>query len=306
MTQLISKSASYIAARNKLGDHRKVFDSLTDALAALKSIYATENFPADFPTVAARVGLIDVTGDDTVPPLAEWPAEYQNAQVCVSFIGVRGLKDSDKPDAKEVNGAKGFTLYPLYSIDAIRADESGEKWLWKIAEKEASHVAMRGLRNVALALGADALAAAAMAMPLTVSDYVEESESDAMDTTAFDKMWKQFRKMLSEDAATAALVPGLPQKAEVLKSIRSAAYAREQYADLESIGTFRFIGETMANIIDVMHKQAVDEGQEFELDSSDIRGWIAGRDTKTFAGPRKTEQADLTKVNFAAFMTGNA
>jgi len=306
MTQLISKAPAYIAARNVLGDVRKVFDSVGDAIAALKKIYSTENFPADFPTLAARVGLVDVTGDDSIPPLADWPAEYASSMVAVSFIGVRGLKaDPNDPKSKDVNGARGFVMYPLYSIDSIQADESGPKWLWKIAEKEASHVAMRGLRNVAPALGTDALAAAAMAMPLTVSDYVEESDSEGFDSTAFDTMWKNFRKALAEDPATAALVPGLPAKAEVLKCIRSKPFAVEQYPDLESIGTFTFIGEAMAGIIDTMREAAISSGQEFDLESTEIRSWLAGRDTKTFQGPRKVEPLDTSKINFAAFMQQN-
>jgi hypothetical protein len=306
MTQLISKAPAYIAARNVLGDVRKVFDGVEEALTALRSIYATEGFPADFPTVAARVGAVDVSNADSIPPVSDWPAEYATSLVAVSFIGVRGLKaDPNDPKSKDVNGARGFSIYPLYSIDSIRADESGEKWLWKVTEKEASHVAMRGLRNVAPALGTDALAQAAMAMPLTVSDYVEESESEAMDTTAFDSTWKDFRVMLAQDPATAALVPSLPSKSEVLKCIRSKPYAVEQYDAMESIGTFEFIGNTMAAIIDHMRERAIASGEEYALESTEIRDWLANRATKTFAGPRKPE-LDVKSVDFASFMKAAA
>jgi len=297
MTQLISKAPAYIAARNILGDYRKVCDDLPTAIGVLKSIYATKDFPGDFPTVAARVGLIDVTGDDTIPPVTEWPAEFGTAQVCVSFIGLRGLTDDA---GKAVNGAKGFAVYPLHSLDAIRSNEDGESWLYKIAEKEGSHIALRGLRNVAPALGNDALAAAAMSMPITVSDYVEESTSEGLDTTAFDTLWKQFRKMLSETPDTAALVPSLPNKSEVLKAIRSTAYAKQEYEQLESIGAFRFIADTMANIIDHMRGEAVAKGEEFELDSAEIRGWVATRDTKVFAAPVKAA-LDPSKIKLTGF-----
>lgn len=300
MTQLASKSPAYIAARNKLGDHRKVFDSVTDALATLRAIYAIEGFPQEFPTVGARIGLIDVTGEDSIPPLAEWPEEYRadGVQVCVTFIGVRGIKDES---GKEVNGARGFSVYPLHPIDAIMGDESGTKWLWKVVEKEASHVALRGLRNVNPALGTDALAQAAMDMPLSVADYVEESTREAMDTTAFDKLWKTFRTMLQNNAATAALASRLPQKGEVIKAIRSSAFAKSEYEQLESMGAFKFIAETMAGIIDAMRNEAVEKGEDFELDSSEIRGWLATRDTKVFASPKKPE-GDLSTVDFAAFL----
>lgn len=302
MTQIKSKSPEYVAARKILGDHRKVFESVEDAIAALKAIYTTvPNFPQDFPAVAAgpTLGLIDVTGDDSIPPIAEWPAEYRatGVKVCVTFVGVRGLKDED---GKEVNGARGFAVYPLHPLDAIQADDTGLGWLWKVAEKEASHVALRGLRNVSVAMGVDAFADAAKSMPLTVSDYVEESTRESMDTTAFDTLWKDFRKMLQESAATAPLVPALPGKAEVLKSIRSKAYALETYPDLEKMGSFLFIGQTMAALIERMRESAIASGNDFELDAEEIKGWIAGRDSKVFAAPKKIE-ADLGKVDLGAF-----
>lgn len=297
MTTLISKSAAYIAARTTLGDHRKVFDSLSDAIESLAKIFATEGFPAEFPVVAARIGVVDPT--IPLPAFDKWPDEYKNAgtRICVSFIGIRGLKD-DKDQA--VNGARGFAIYPLHAIDAIRADESGEEWLWKIAEKEGSHVALRGLRNVTPALGTEALAAAAMSMPLSVADYVEESTRDSMDTSAFDAIWKRFRKILGERPQTAALVPSLPTKGEVLKAIRSKAYALQEYKDLEDINSFTFIATSMAGVIDHMRAEAIKAGAEFEMDSSEIRGWLATRDTKVFP-TRAVVESDLSTVDFDAF-----
>lgn len=305
MTQvnaILSKSAHYANARKVLGDHRKVFESVGDALTALKTIFASEAFPQAFPVVGARIGLIDVTGEDTIPPLTEWPEEYrrEDVKVAVTFIGVRGLKDDAGKDA---NGAKGFAVYPLHPLDAIQTDETGLEWLWKVAEKEASHVALRQLRNVNPALGSDALAQAAMEMPLTVSDYVEESTRESMDTTAFDTLWKQFRKMLSESAATAALVARLPTKSEVLKAIRSKAYAEETYPELESMGSFKWMATTMASIIDTMRAAAIETGEDFEMDSDEIKGWIATRDTKIFAAAKRPE-VDLSSVDFGAFMSG--
>jgi hypothetical protein len=312
MTSITTKSAMYIAARAKLGDHRKTFDSINDAFAALKSIYSivigegesAKPFPSDFPVVAARVGLIDPTGDDSIPPLAEWPAEYrgEGVQICVSFLGVRGIKDTD---GKETNGARGFVVYPLHPLDAIQADESGIEWLWKLVEKESSHVAFRKLRGVNPALGTDALAQAAMEMPLSVSDYVEETRAESMDTSAFDALWKRFRGMLQNNPSTAAVASRLPQKAEVIKCIRSAAFAKEEREQLESMGAFKFIAETMASLIDAMRQEAVDKGEEFDMDSNEIRGWLAKRETFVFPSTRKPE-GDLSTVDFAAFLQGPA
>lgn len=303
MTQanvITTKSKEYANARKVLGDHRKVFESVASAIAALKSIYSTDGFPQTFPVVGARIGLIDVTNDETIPPVDQWPEEYRSdsVKVAITFIGVRGVGDDGKQ-----NGARGFALYPLHPLDAIQADETGIDWLWKVAEKEASHVALRGLRNVNPAFGNDALAQASMDMPISVSDYVEESTREAMDTTAFDTLWKRFRKMLSDSAATAALVARLPSKSEVLKAIRSKAYAEETYPELESMGSFTWMASTMAAIIDNLRTQAIEAGEDFDLESDEIKGWLATRDTKVFAAPKKIE-ADLSTVNFGAFMSG--
>lgn len=300
--QIVSKSKAFIAAREVLGDHRKLFESTTAAIDALKLIYANPEFPAEFPTVAAGVGLVDLTAEDSIPPLADWPEAYRadGGIICVSFLGVRKIQGDD---GKEYNGARGFVIMPLHGIDAIRAEDSGDAWLWKIIEKEEGHVALRGLRGVDSALGSDALAAAAMQMPLSVADYVEESTREGLDTSAFDDTWKQFRKLLAESPATAAMVPGLPTKGEVLKSIRSKAYAAEQYPDLESINAFVFIAESMARVIDNMRKKAIAAGKEYELDSTEMRGWLTGRDTKVFP-QQKVAEFNPAKVDFGAFMAG--
>lgn len=305
MANITSNSAVYKAAREKLGDHRKDFDSLTDALATLRAIYAIDGFPQEFPTVAARLGLVDVSGEDTIPPVSEWPVEFSapGVSVVVTFIGVRGIKVSSDPNDKPVNGARGFAIFPLHPVEAITADDSGNDWLKKVITKESAHVALRGLRNVNPALGTDALVAAAQSMPLSVSDYVEESTSEGLDTAAFDKLWKQFRKLLSEDPATAALAVELPNKAEVIKAIRSAAFAREEYGNIESMGGFKWIGETMAATVDGMKAAASQEGEDFDFDSAEIRGWLAGRDSKVFTTPKRAA-ADLNTVDFAAFSFG--
>lgn len=302
MSTIVTKSAEYANARKVLGDHRKVFDSVADAIKALKSIFATEGFPQAFPVVGARIGLIDVTNEDTIPPVSEWPAEYSidGIKVAVTFIGARGI--TDPTTGKESNGAKGFALYPLHPREALQDDESGIAWLWKVIEKEMSHVALRGLRNVPEGLGTAGLEQAAMDMPLTVSDYVEESTRDAMDTTAFDNMWKDFRALLSSQPSTAALVLRLPAKNEVLKGIRSKAFAQENYADLEGINAFTFIGNTMATLIDTMRANAIANGTDFDAESDEIKAWLAGRDTKVFAAPRAKVEADLGTVDFSAFV----
>ena len=308
MTPLHTTSDAYKFARAKLGDHRKLFDSVPDALAALRAIYASESFPADFPVLVARVGQIDLTADDSIPPLTEWPADAQAAftapgvKVGVTFLGVRNLPDpTDATGKKRVNGARAFVVYPLFDLASIRAESSGDAWLWKVIEKEASHVALRGLRNVGEELGVDALVAAALAMPATVADYVEESTSEALDTTAFDAIWKTFKALLAGHPGTAALAQALPPKAELIRAIRNKAYAEYAYPELEANGAFVFVGSRIADTVDYARNIAIQKGEEPEYDSAEIRGWVETRAEKSYTPPVK-KPVDLSSLDFASFV----
>jgi hypothetical protein len=307
-TQITTKSTAYVGARKILGDYRLVTDSVASAIATLIKVYALPEFPADFPVLVAGVGMIDLSDSDSIPPVADWDEDVRTVyetdgiQVAVSFLGVRGLKGED---GKETNGARAFVIYPIHSIDSIRANgESGESWLYKIMEKETSHVAFRGLRNVAPALGIDALSNEAKLMPLTVSDYVESSIAEGADSSAFDAIWKEFRSLLAKSAATAALAANLPGKAEVIKCIRSKGYAVENYADMESMGAFTFIADSMIKLIDYMKAQKIEAGEDVDIDSAEIKVWVSKRNEFVFAAPKKTVELDASKVDFAAFMGG--
>lgn len=302
MNPILTTSTAYKFARGKLDGFRKSFESPADAIKTLRGILTHESFPSDFPVVVAGIGQIDLSDDDSVPPVSEWPAVFTEKGVLtvVSFIGVRGLDTDDK---KKANGAKGFAVFPVHPIDAIMADSAGAAWLWKITEKESSHVAFRGLRDAEAAVSAEALAAAAKAMPLTVSDYVEETAAASADSGAFEKIWAGFRKMLAGNPNTAPLVPVLPGKADVLKCIRSKAYAEELKPELESRNIFVWLGETIAKMADEMKAAAIESGDEdaSDYDSKQLREWLATRNEKVFAA-KTVPTVDLDKLDFASFM----
>lgn len=303
MTKISTKSAAYAFAKEKLGgDVRRVFDSVEDAIAILKAIFSdADKFPADFPVVAAGIGSIDVSGESTFPPLTDWPEVYSSdgIKVAVAFIGTRNIPDPESKNGK-INGARGFVIYPLYSIESITLADNGAEWLWKIIEKESSHVAFRKLRNVPDDGGIEMFAAAANEMPLSIEDYLEESRASATDTEAFDSMWSTFKTMLAKEPGTAMLAKALPQKGEVIKSIRYAIYARENYPDLEAMGAFTFIAANMAAILDIERANAADDADAAKLDSSEIRAWVEGRETRVPPASRTSQPVDLSKVDLGA------
>lgn len=313
---ILSTSAAYIAARAVLGDYRKVFDSLEDALKAVHSIFTKVDskgqtiFPADFPVLAAKVGLVDFTEEGVLPDPTQWADGMylsEGVSIAVSFVGVRGIETgevNDKGQPKKANGARALVIYPVFGIDAITGNESGGDWLLKIIEKEMSHVAFRPLRTISLDSSIDELAASAINMPGSVGDYVEEAARESTDSSAFDEIWAQFRKMLKAEPSTTLLAEALPSKQEVIKAIRSVAFAKENYAQLEDMGVFKFIGSTMIAVIDSQNVAKIEAGEN-TIDSGEIAGWLAKRDTFVFNTAKKVE-LKAGDVDFGAFMAKHA
>lgn len=306
MTVLSKKSKDYIVASAVIGGHRKAFISATAALTAVKAMFTKDanghGLPDSFPVVANGVGSVDVSSPDSIPPLADWPEAYRdeaNYFVTVTFLGIRGMTDP-ADSTKVTDGVRGLVIATLPKVEAILAAQDGDKFIEKVVEKEIALVALRGLRGVSIDSSIDQLAAAALTMPVTAADYLETNSGPDVDTESFDKLWKDFRKMLADHPSTAALVPGLPQKNEVIKSIRSKAYATENYAALEQNGIFMVIAKLMGAVMDQLNTAAIAEGKEAQFDKGDIESWVAGRETKVFE-TRKPVAIDMAKVDFGGF-----
>ena len=243
------------------GKVRKIFDSYKDAKAA-------------FDKAAAAAG-------DSIPTHAAPKELFQDGiNACVAVVGMR-----QRVGAKMESGIRGLVLFAMPSVDAF-VSEAGE-WIQKIVEKEAAHVAFRRLRN---AETTEEMESAFAEMPADVNAYVTQYTGDGLDTDAFDAIWSPMRAALKESMP--ALASLLPQKGEVLKSIRSAAYARDEHPELEEKGVFVFLGKSAINGC-AGFKDA--EGNDAPIDASAIVEWLAKRDELVLA-TRKPQEKDFSQL----------
>lgn len=90
--------------------------------------------------------------------------------------------------------------------------------------------------------------------------------------SAYDRLWRDFRKQLANQVETAPLVMQLPAKRDVKRAMRAKSYALANYPHLESIGAFTFMLTCLIQIADAMHEQGHD------VDSVEFHKWLAERE----------------------------
>ena len=295
-----STDAAYDIARKAIG-FRKQFDTLALAYAAVESLVRTEGFPTSFAVLAAKVGSIDIAAGQ--PELADWPQEYhqEGIGVCVSLLGIRGLKGED---GKNVNGAGAIVLFPSYSIDAITSATGGADWLSKIVEKETAHEAFRGLRGFKSDTARGILAQSAMEMPVSIADYIESTSAGRADYSVFTANWSAILGAMRENPKFSALADAYPtQKAELVKCLRSKAYALSEFPELENMGAsgaFVFAGKFAIRTVDALNEAAADAGEDEVGDSSVIQDWLDTRDEKILVAPKKPD-FDPSAIDVSVF-----
>jgi len=211
-------------------------------------------------------------------------------RICVATVGVR-----DK--ATSTNGLKAIVAFEAPAIDDFKTDESeaAVNWVAKLIEREATDVAFQGLRA---AESLSDLETAVVGIPATVGDIVTTSrESSGLDTDAFDAVWMPFRigvlrkKMPKVEAA-------LPTKPDIIKSIRSASYAKAnpKCTVLEEAGLFVKIAKAMIQAGPQM-KDA--DGKPTPVDMSTVQDWIDNRESLNLGYSEPTVNAsDLVGIEF--------
>lgn len=266
---------SQIEALTKAFDgQRNEYPTLEAAMAKLESINAAKETEGLFGLPVAVVGY-DESKDEVDP------ATYEGSRAVLALVGARNVKNQD---GKERNSFKAVVVYPIPTLESFLSvtaeqlaamPENVRAWLDKIIVKEASHVAFRNFRE---ANTMAELMNGAKAAPKSIEEYVTASARDGggLDTDTFDALWGTFRTMLRKQQP--ALFDLLPQKPEVIKAIRSKAYAeaQEETAALESKGVFQRIGEML--IVGAKNNKDKD-GNPAPLDESTLVDWLAGRDS---------------------------
>lgn len=276
MTKLIAladetKIAAIIKALGANGvGTRVIFDSVDDATAKLAAAAeATENF-YDLPVALP----LDKEGEFDSSIFGD------GMQVAISTVGSR----VDVSNEKKVVGIKGIVLFPMPTLDAYIADKAGRDWLEKVATKESAHVAFRAYRE---SESVEEFLTAHERAPKTLADYVTEAErSGGVDTEVFDTVWKSLRPRIGKDRPDIAQFLTGINKPDIIKSIRSTAYATEdeQTNALEKAGVWKWIAAL-----------AIKGAESAGMDASSIKDWVANRDELKLTRPAK-KALDLTAL----------
>lgn len=262
-----------------------ILSAYDQALAYLESgAKETENF---YGLPVAAAGDIDEEGNlDT--------SIYEGMRVRVGTLSARTEVGKTKK-----NGLKAITILPIPSLEAIMADPNGNEFLDKIIAKELGLVSYRNIRDASTE--SDLLAGMAKS-PRSVAEYLAESKraGTAGDTETFDALWRGLRDSLKE--AMPALAKMLPSKVEIIKAIRSKAYALAEYNELETAPKGSVFIK-LANAVIQNARENTTDGKPAPLDTGAIESWIAGRDELTLSkrGPEVVDYSGLAEMDFGGF-----
>lgn len=260
--------------REAFGSGRIILSNLDDAIAKFSAISeATDSF---FGLASGIKGYDDETGevDSSI---------YEGQDVVIQLVGSR-VKPATK-DEKGIDGVKAVVVFPIPTLDGFLADDKGKAWLDKIRVKEATHVAFRNVRDVDTTRE---FINGVKAMPVGVEGYLAEYvRSAGQETSTFDALWNGLRLSLKKSMPDFAKL--LPQKPELIKAIRSAAYANSQpeLAPLEEIGAFVALA-TM--IIEAAGMNVTKDNEPAPLPTDAIESWLAERDTLVLEAAKAPEK----------------
>ena len=277
--KIVTEQKTIEAVKKAVGggqkEDRKVYDSLEQAVAAFQaaSQAAGEDFPAFIaPESAFYEPVIGSDGQvekDDQGNIVLSDELIGGLNYAVSVVGARARNAEGKI---ENNGIKAIVCWPMPKIEVFLESDAGTDWIRKIIEKEAAHVAFRGLRN---AETLDEFEAAFSSIPMSVEAVVSTHiGAGGLDTDAFDAIWPEFRASFKEDQPK--LAGHLPPKQDVIKAIRSKAYAEQEYAALEKLRLFEWIGKKM---VEAGATWTNDAGELDPIDTKAIQGWVEGRET---------------------------
>lgn len=213
------------------------------------------------------------------------------ARIVVASIGQR-----DK--ATSTNGIKAIAIFEQPTAGAFLESTTDEakNFVVKLIEREASDVAFGGLRGADMTLSD--LQTAVESIPATVDGIVTtQRASSGIDTDAFDSVWTSFRIGVLR-AKQPTLESALPQKPEIIKSLRSKAFAlaHPRCAEIESAGLWVKIGNALIKAGSAMLDK---DGKPAPVDMSTVAGWLENRDELviTYEVPTITSE-QLAEIDF--------
>lgn len=274
-TMILTDETKIANVVKALGGSRKLYDSVEQALAKLaEAAGATESLYGL--TVAAK----GIDSEGNADP--EFWAEGSRAMLAI----VQARVDVG---SKKLNGLKGLVLLPVPTLEQFLESELGRQFVDKVTEKEIAHVSFRPFRE---ANNEAEFIAALDVTPIGVDAFATESaRSSGVDTETFDAVWTDLRAALKNQKPEVAKL--LPTKNEVVKAIRSKAYAMENHEALETARVFEWLS-----------KLILQAANQAKMSTAAIEAWVAGRDEFVFAA-RKAQEQDFSVLQSIDLFGGN-
>lgn len=197
------------------------------------------------------------------------------SRIVIATVGVRDKGDASKSIPAR-NGYKAIVIMRQPSVAEFLADESeaARSFVSKLVEREATDVAFSGIRA---ADSIEELETVMGGLPDTVAGIVENSRQGAAGSTSFDTMWSDFRAGFLKPKYP-KLNSALPQKPEIIKAIKSKAYAlaNPETRPIEENGYFEKIVGAMIKMAAGWKNEA---GEPDPLDTSDMQAWLNERES---------------------------
>lgn len=220
------------------------------------------------------------------------------SRLVIATVGVRDKGDPSKNQPAR-NGYKAIVIMKQPKADDFIADESeaAQNYWRKLIERETTDVQFSGIRT------ADSLAelqTVLAGLPDTVGGIVENArQGSGAGSSSFDEMWADFRKAWLK-VKYPTLDAALPQKPDIIKAIKSKAYALANPVTrpIEENGYFVAMASVMRKMAETIKDS---EGNPAPLDTSDIQAWLDGRDSNVieFKVPEiSTESLGGLKLEF--------
>lgn len=171
-------------------------------------------------------------------------------------------------------GVKCIYMAPIPNFpDTLAGDSTFNDWALGILEKEASHVAVRPLRD------AENVLAVVDQMPATVDAYLTASRGQGASLlVAFNELYKAIKTTMSKASKVWEKQNPRLVKSELRRCFESAAYAREYYVSLEDWTNPKTNASESLFVYALRMVTPVAEKRGF--DSTIFKRWIDTRDLK--------------------------
>ena len=207
---------------------------------------------------------------------------FETANPVVAVVGAR-VKNATT--GKMDSGIRAILLFPLPTVQQFLDSENGASFVAKVIEKEAAHVSFRELRNAETQAELDAAFAG---MPRDVDSFVaSHTRGGGVNLDTFNTAWPDVKAELKQKAT--ALYDHLPQKADLIRAIRSKKAAEQIDNDLESRGIFVWLANAVIKFAENWKDK---DGNADPLDTTPIQEWLENREVEDLSKAEKAKDLD--------------